>query len=67
MARVRIGPSGFSYKEWKPSFYPKGRAAEEIPGLGERLGILLFQLPPNFKCDNERLETFLGALTKKIP
>jgi uncharacterized protein YecE (DUF72 family) len=27
-----------------------------------RLGVVLFQLPPNMKCDTERLETFLGHL-----
>ena len=27
-----------------------------------RLGVVLFQLPPNLKCDTERLETFLGDL-----
>ncbi len=27
-----------------------------------RLGVVLFQLPPNMKCDAERLETFLGDL-----
>ncbi len=128
LGRVMIGTSGFSYKEWKPSFYPKdvsqkkfleyyasqfgaveidytfyrmptaktldswkastGEAfrfalkasrrithferlrvpsealdylLDTLPLLAERLGILLYQLPPNFKCDPERLELFLGA------
>jgi uncharacterized protein YecE (DUF72 family) len=30
--------------------------------LGEKRGPLLFQLPPNLKADNARLETFLAAL-----
>jgi uncharacterized protein YecE (DUF72 family) len=30
--------------------------------LGPRLGVLLFQLPPNFKIDVPRLEAFLGSL-----
>ena len=27
--RVLVGTSGYSYKEWKPSFYPK-----EVPATG---------------------------------
>jgi len=34
--------------------------------LGERLGVLLFQLPPNFKTDLERLKTFLGTLPRDV-
>lgn len=30
--------------------------------LGERLGVVLFQLPPNSKKDSERLRDFLGLL-----
>jgi uncharacterized protein YecE (DUF72 family) len=30
--------------------------------LGERLGVVLFQLPPNMKKDTERLERFLNLL-----
>jgi len=30
--------------------------------LGERLGVILFQLPPNLKKDLSRLEAFLGSL-----
>jgi len=33
--------------------------------LGSRLGVVLFQCPPNFKHDQERLETFLAALPGK--
>jgi uncharacterized protein YecE (DUF72 family) len=32
--------------------------------LGSRLGPLLFQLPPNFKKDLPRLESFLGEIPK---
>ena len=35
-------------------------------GLKQRLGALLFQLPPFFKCDNERLSSFLAALPSDI-
>ena len=124
-----VGTSGYSYKEWKGSFYPPKLPAKDmlgfyaqhfstveinnthykmptveaveawaaqVPGnfhfvlkapqtithfkrfkdvdesvktfvraakaLNHRLGPLLFQLPPNFKKDLPRLETFLGLL-----
>ena len=127
--QVRVGTSGFSYKEWKGSFYPEdlpasemlrfyaarlpaveinntfyrmpkaqmlSQWAEQVPDgfsfalkapqrithfqrlkeasdsvdfffqaastLGDRLGPVLFQLPPNFKKDLPRLTDFLGAL-----
>lgn len=129
-----VGTSGWSYKEWKGSFYPPklppdgmlrfyaGRFptvevnnsfyripaervltgwAEQVPEqfrfvlkasrrithnnrlsdedgslgyflravnpLGHRLGPTLFQLPPTFKKDLERLEGFLNKLPKRWP
>jgi len=126
---LHVGTSGFSYKEWKGSFYPEDLPAKsmlhyyaerfgtveinnsfyrmpkasvleswagEVPAdfrfvlkapqrithfkrlkeadepvayfldviaaLGERLGPLLFQLPPNFKKDLARLRDFLPLL-----
>ena len=35
---------------------------ELVQGLGERLGPVLFQFPPNLKLDRPRLEAFLAAL-----
>ncbi|MEM7243966.1 MAG: DUF72 domain-containing protein [Acidobacteriota bacterium] len=35
--------------------------------LGDKLGAVLFQLPPNFKADLERLESFLTALPPGRP
>ena len=128
-----VGTSGYSYKEWKGSFYPEKLAAKEmlsyysarlpavelnntfyrlpqksmveswkeqvpdsfrfsvkasqrithfkrlkdaadethylldtVSELGERLGVVLFQLPPNMKKDRERLETFLSCLPANI-
>jgi uncharacterized protein YecE (DUF72 family) len=125
------GTSGYSYKEWKGTFYPEKLPAEEmlryyatqlpaveinntfyrlpnasvidawaeqvsgdfrfvikasrrithfkrlrnagdeteyllrtISGLGDRLGVILFQLPPNLKKDVDRLEDFLDELPK---
>ena len=132
--KILVGTSGWSYKEWKGSFYPAKIPAEEmlrfysgqfpavevnnsfyrIPAervlagwaeqvpdsfrfvmkasrrvthnnrlrdedgslgyflrainpLGERLGPTLFQLPPNFKKDMDRLQTFLAALPRHWP
>jgi uncharacterized protein YecE (DUF72 family) len=134
MARIWFGTSGFSYKEWRPMFYPEGlsdkqflqyysgrlnsveidytfyrmpsakaleawkaatpedfrftlKASQQIthrqrlkvpsdaldyfvnvvPGLGSRLGLVLFQLPPFFKCDVSRLEMFLAVLPRGVP
>ena len=127
--KARIGTSGYSYKEWKGSFYPAelsndgmleyyagqfdtvevnntfyrmpsskmlekwsnqvgdgftfvikasrrithmGRLKEvgdsvdylydKVTGLGDKLGPVLFQLPPYLRLELERLETFLGLL-----
>lgn len=126
---IHVGTSGYSYKEWKGSFYPEKIPAkemlryyserlstveinatfyrmpqpsmlenwkEQVPPtfrfalkasqrithikrlkesgeetklfletasvLGDELGVVLFQLPPNFKKDLPRLETFLAQL-----
>lgn len=131
---ILVGTSGWSYKEWKGSFYPPKLPAEEmlrfyashfpavevnnsfyrIPAervlaswaeqvpenfrfvmkasrrvthnnrlkdedgslayflrainpLGNRLGPTLFQLPPTFKKDLERLRGFLGMLPRRWP
>ena len=134
MARVWVGTSGFSYKEWKGRFYPSGLSDREmlayyatrfrsveidstfyripsgktfetwrdstredfrfalkapqkithrerlklpsqaldhwtstVPALGARLGLVLYQLPPFFKCDVPRLRDFLSALAENLP
>jgi uncharacterized protein YecE (DUF72 family) len=40
---------------------------ETVRALGQRLGTLLFQLPPNLKVDVERLAAFLDLLPPEIP
>jgi uncharacterized protein YecE (DUF72 family) len=127
--KLNVGTSGYSYKEWKGSFYPEDLAAkamlayyaERLPAveinntfyrmpqqsmleqwrsqvpanfrfslkapqrithfkrlketeeetkyfletasvLGDGLGVVLFQLPPNMKKDLSRLESFLQTL-----
>jgi uncharacterized protein YecE (DUF72 family) len=134
MARIWLGTSGFSYKEWRAAFYPEGlsdkqflkyyssrlnsveidytfyrmpsaqtvenwknatpehfkftlKASQQIthrqrlkipsealdyfmsvvPGLESRLGMVLFQLPPFFKCDQQKLELFLSVLPRGVP
>lgn len=134
MARAWVGTSGFSYPEWKPSFYPEKLPQEEflayyasrfatvevdrtfyrmpnaktidawkaatpegfrfaikasqkithreklavpsealsylvriLAGLENRLGAVLFQLPPWLRCDLDRLEKFLAELPADFP
>lgn len=38
---------------------------ERIEGLGDKIGPVLFQLPPNLHRNDERLTTFLKALPRK--
>ena len=133
MASIWLGTSGFSYKEWKPAFYPRDLSAKAflhfystklnsveidytfyrmpnqktidnwrsstpvdfrfalkasqqithrerlkipsealdyllgvVPGLEGRLGTILYQLPPFFKCDVQKFETFLSVLPRGI-
>jgi uncharacterized protein YecE (DUF72 family) len=133
MAAIWLGTSGFSYKEWRPMFYPQGLSDKEflryyssrlnsveidytfyrmpsaktieawkaatpenfkftlkasqqithrqrlkvpsdaldyflnvVPGLEDRLGIVLFQLPPFFKADAQKLEAFLSVLPRGV-
>jgi uncharacterized protein YecE (DUF72 family) len=37
-----------------------------VPGLESRLGMVLYQLPPFFKCDLQKLETFISVLPHGI-
>lgn len=130
-----VGTSGYSYKEWKGSFYPEDLSAkkmlayygerlsaveinntfyrlpkshvlenwaEQVPStfrfsikasrrithftrlkeesrepteyllstldaLGDRLGVVLFQMPPNLKKDADRLRGFLDILPEGTP
>ena len=133
VARVRVGTSGFSYKEWKGLFYPDDlpdkqmlpfyathfsaveidstfyrmpsaktlqswqdstpqdfrfalKASQQIthrqrlkvpsdalnywisllPLLGDRLAVVSYQLPPFFRCDVPKLQSFLEVLPENI-
>ena len=41
------------------------RFFETVQALGSKLGPILFQLPPRWKINVERLEAFLKVLPKK--
>ena len=133
MKNLYVGTSGYSYKEWKGSFYPEKLAAKDmlpyyaerlkavelnntfyrlpqlsmveswksqvpdnfrfsvkasqrithfkrlkeaeeatklmldtVTALGEQLGVVLFQLPPNMKKELARLDSFLKILPENI-
>jgi uncharacterized protein YecE (DUF72 family) len=38
-----------------------------VPGLENRLGMVLYQLPPFFKCETQKLEAFLSVLPRGVP
>ena len=38
-----------------------------VTGLDSRLGLILYQLPPFFRCDIPKLEMFLSILPRGIP
>lgn len=49
-------------KKLKDPEQPIERLLEAVEGLGPKLGPILFQLPPNWGINRERLEHFLSAL-----
>lgn len=42
-----------------------GNFIERAKALGDKLGVILFQLPPGWKYDKERFENFISALPKE--
>jgi uncharacterized protein YecE (DUF72 family) len=70
-------PSGFSYavkanryltqaKKLKDCEEPMDRMMSAVRHLGDRLGPMLYQLPPSMKINLERLENFLKILPQNI-
>ena len=55
------------FKRLKEAEEPLGFMLDSAAELKDRLGVVLFQLPPNFRRDDERLAAFLGALPKGTP
>ena len=71
-------PSGFAYalkapraithlKKLRDSAEPLDRFLERARLLGDRLGPILYQLPPNWQCDTTRLSEFLHLLPEDLP
>ncbi len=76
-AWLNQAPDGFTYTLKAPQKITHIRRLKEAGDelaffcdsarvLGPHLGSLLFQLPPNLKCDVTRLETFLGAMPPDV-
>jgi uncharacterized protein YecE (DUF72 family) len=70
-------PPGFCYavkanryltqaKKLKECEEPLERMMTAVRHLGDRLGPMLYQLPPTLKCNLERLESFLRILPKDV-
>jgi uncharacterized protein YecE (DUF72 family) len=55
------------FKRLKDAAAETGFMLETVSALEDRLGVVLFQLPPNMKKDLERLETFLKDLSPATP
>ncbi len=53
-------------KKLKDPEEPLGRVIDHARGLGEKLGPILYQLPPRWKVNIERLRQFLSLLPKDI-
>lgn len=52
-------------KKLKDPEEPIERLMDRVEGLGSTLGPILFQLPPNWRCNPERLAHFLDKLPRK--
>ena len=46
---------------------PVGFLVRALDGLNGKLGAVLFQLPPNLRCDRDRLAAFLDLLPAELP
>lgn len=46
---------------------PTRYLVEKLKALGDKLGAVLFQLPPNLRADTDRLEAFLNLLPEGLP
>jgi uncharacterized protein YecE (DUF72 family) len=55
------------FKRLKDAGEELGFLLGNVEVLADRLGVLLFQLPPNLRCDLERLDAFLALLPGAVP
>ncbi len=51
----------------KDAAEPTRYLTERLQLLGDKLGAVLFQLPPNLRCDGDRLAAFLALLPARLP
>ncbi len=63
---VKASQSITHFKRLKDAEDPTRDMIENISALEDRLGVVLFQLPPNMKKDAERLDSFLQLLPPDI-
>ncbi len=54
-------------KRLKETDEPMQYLVKNTAVLGEKLGALLFQLPPNMRCSIERLKSFLSLIPNNLP
>lgn len=55
------------FKRLKDTDEPLGFLIENTAVLAEKLGGILFQLPPNFRCSLDRLKKFVDLLPESAP
>lgn len=55
------------HQRLKDAAEPTGYLVRNVQALGDKLGAVLFQLPPNLRCDRARLESFLALLPDGLP
>jgi len=55
------------FKRLKNADDETGYLVSTLQALGDRLGVVLFQLPPNLKCDLDRLQAFADLLPEGLP
>ena len=55
------------FKRLKGAEDETGYLLDTVSALEQKLGVVFFQLPPNFKKDIERLGAFLHTLPKDVP
>jgi len=54
-------------KRLKDTEEPMSFLIKNVAELSEKLGAVLFQLPPNMRCNLDRLKPFLDLIPKEIP
>ncbi len=54
-------------KKLKDAAEPLARLFNNVRGLGRRLGPVLYQLPPHWGRDAERLDSFLALIPRDVP